>query len=118
LELLRSRLFATEFSSNHLNEAAAFIAKQLEECSLTLARESTALPAQVAVDADEELSKSNQQLTDGRSLERRSSATFEPTPQEFIVSNPLTPSKVELMKEDEKAPIKNILQGYRKLNSR
>jgi hypothetical protein len=40
----------------------------------------------------------------------------EPTPREFNVSNPLTPSKVELMRQEEKAPVKNKLQGYRRLN--
>jgi len=91
--------------------------------------ESTELPADVALDTnrehdlekrteseagelDDELN-ANQQLTDGRRLERQVSATYEPTPQEFPVSNPLTPSKVEF---DEKAAVGNTLKGYRKLN--
>jgi hypothetical protein len=61
--------------------------------SLTLARESTELPADVA-------------------LEAHGGAKLTESP----ASNPPTPSKEESMKEDEKAPVKNILQGYRKLN--
>jgi hypothetical protein len=93
------------------------------ERSLTLAGKSTELPADVALDTnrehdlekrteseagklDDELN-ANQQLTDWRS---------EPTPQESIISNPLTPSKAELMRPDENAPVKNKLQGYRRLN--
>ncbi len=64
-----------------------------EERSLALARQSTELPADVALDAN-----GGAKLT------------------ESPASNPPTPSKVESMNDDEKAPVKNILQGYRKLN--
>jgi hypothetical protein len=85
---------------------AVEVPNKSEERSLTLAGKSKELPADVALDAKGE-----------HDLEQRTESELpqhhEPTPREFNVSNPLTPSKVEL---DEKAPVKNILQGYRKLN--
>jgi hypothetical protein len=58
-------------------------------------------------------------LDEPDAIDAEAVATFldhEPTPQECIVSNPLTRSKVELMKQDEKSPRENALQGYQKLN--
>ncbi len=110
----------------HLDEPDAIDANG----SLTLAQRSTELSADVALDTnrehdlekrtdwedgklDEDLNQLNQQVTNGQRLERQVSATYDPTPQEFPVSNPLTPSQVEL---DEKASVGNTLKGYRKLN--
>lgn len=97
------------------------VVDESEERSLTVARKSTTLPAHMALDAnkeanhdvrkrpepelpqphmspsekvgelDEGLKSLNQQLTDG-------------------------PSNVELMRQDEKAPVENALQGYKRLN--
>ena len=118
------------------------VSNKNEARSLALPRNSTALAAQLALDAssadlekqpeaelsqqhkslaektgrlDEELKNVNQQPTDGQRLQRQDSANLlcEPTPRESVVSNPLTPSKVEL---DEKAPRENKLRGYRRLN--
>jgi hypothetical protein len=74
---------------------------------LTLAQRSTELPADVALDTYRE-----------HDLEKRAELPQhrEPTPQESIISNPLTPSKVELIRQDEKAPIEYALKGFKKLN--
>jgi hypothetical protein len=85
---------------------AVEVPNKSEERSLTLAGKSTELPADVALNTNRE-----------HDLEKRTEPELpqyhEPTPQESIISNPPTPSTVEL---DEKAPVKNIPQGYRKLN--
>src|SRR5713101_5662677 len=82
------------------------VSDKSEERSLTPARESTDLPADVASNTNRE-----------HDLEKRPETELpqqhEPTYRESVVSNPLTPSKVEL---DEKAPRENKLRGYRRLN--
>jgi hypothetical protein len=88
---------------------AVEVPNKSEERSLTLAGKPKELPADLDSDTNRE-----------RDLEKRTESELpqhhEPTPREFNVSNPLTPSKVALMRQEEKSPVKNKLQGYRRLN--
>jgi hypothetical protein len=91
-----------------IEDEAVEVSRNGEKSSLTLAREATELPADVALNTNRE-----------HDLERRTESELpqqhEPTPQEFPVASPLTPLNVELTRQDENAPAKNKLQGFKRL---